>query len=45
MPVADSHAMEHNTYTCLNCGRELSYQTTKHNGCASCGFLPRHGAD
>lgn len=37
--------MEHDTYTCLNCGRELSYQTTKHNGCANCSFLPRHGAD
>ena len=33
------------TYNCLRCGRELSYLTTKHNGCPGCGFVPAHGAD
>lgn len=37
--------MKQNHYTCANCGQQLSYQTTKHNGCANCGFLPLHGAD
>jgi len=33
--------MKQNHYTCANCGPgQLSYQTTKHNGCANCGFLP-----
>ncbi len=32
-------------YKCTNCSRELSYQTTKHNGCPDCGFVPLHSAD
>ncbi len=31
-------------YNC-ECGRELSYETTKHNGCPNCGFVPFHSAD
>ena len=37
--------MQQNHYTCSNCGRRMSYQTTKHNGCAGCGHLPLHSAD
>ena len=32
-------------YRCVECGYELDYQTTKHNGCPECGFIPQHGAD
>ncbi|AGB33777.1 hypothetical protein Natpe_4052 (plasmid) [Natrinema pellirubrum DSM 15624] len=32
-------------YKCRNCGRELHYQTTKHNGCLNCGLVPHHSAD
>ena len=32
-------------YDCAQCGRELSYVTTKHNGCPDCGHLPLHSAD
>lgn len=32
-------------YRCENCGVELNYTTTKHNGCPSCGFMPLHSAD
>jgi len=31
-------------YRC-DCGVELDYQTTKHNGCPNCGFVPLHSAD
>jgi hypothetical protein len=31
-------------YEC-ECGRELDYQTTKHNGCPDCGRVPLHSAD
>jgi len=31
-------------YVC-ECGEELNYQTTKHNGCPSCGRMPLHSAD
>jgi len=33
------------SYECSQCGRELSYKTTKHNGCQGCGFVPPHSAD
>lgn len=32
-------------YECAECGRELHYQTTKHNGCPDCGTVPLHSAD
>ena len=33
------------SYRCLECGREQSYRTTKHNGCPGCGVVPLHSAD
>lgn len=32
-------------YQCAECGTELDYQSTKHNGCPECGYLPAHSAD
>jgi len=32
-------------YKCPKCGEELSYVTTKHNGCSNCGFVPPHSAE
>ncbi len=32
-------------YNCIECGSKMNYQTTKHNGCRNCGFLPHHSAD
>ena len=31
-------------YRC-DCGTELHYRTTKHNGCPTCGTVPLHSAD
>ena len=32
-------------YDCPDCGEPMSYETTKHNGCDNCGFVPPHGAE
>jgi DNA-directed RNA polymerase subunit RPC12/RpoP len=32
-------------YICPDCDQELSYETTKHDGCPECGFVPAHSAD
>ena len=37
--------MTETRYKCPDCGTELSYQTTKHNGCDECGFVPAHSAE
>jgi DNA-directed RNA polymerase subunit RPC12/RpoP len=36
--------MMDSNYAC-DCGREMSYSATKHNGCPNCGNVPRHSAD
>jgi len=37
--------MAESYYTCPGCNQRLSYQTTKHTGCPTCGYLPAHSAD
>ncbi|EMA00956.1 hypothetical protein C437_19207 [Haloarcula vallismortis ATCC 29715] len=37
--------MSSERYNCPNCGAGLSYQTTKHNGCPNCSFVPPHSAE
>ena len=37
--------MSESQYKCPNCDTEMSYYTTKHTGCQSCGFVPPHGAE
>ena len=37
--------MTESHYKCTECGYELHYQTTKHNGCPNCSFLPLHSSD
>ena len=43
--TVNGQVMQQSQYECLNCGAQLSYKTTKHNGCANCGYLPAHSAD
>jgi len=37
--------MSASQYACPRCGSPLGYETTKHNGCPGCGFVPAHGSE